>query len=262
MPSPRRFLTVLLLGLLLGPLAAAPALAQPASSSTSDPALARVDSLRQAGAFEAALEQLQALQDEHGDRPAVLWRLSFTQVDRAKRLDAKDARTPLYEQALTAANAALQLDSTNAHAHLAKAVAEGRIALDAGTRERVRRSRAVRRHADRALVLDSTLAGAYHVRGRWNREVADLGFFERAIVKTIYGGLPKASFEQAVQDFRRAIALEDRAFHHLELARTYLKMDRSSDARAELKAALSVPNQDPFDPRYKEEARRLLDDLE
>lgn len=258
----RWLLTLPLLGLLLAASTPGPAVAQATAATALDSALARTDSLRQAGAFDTALERLQTLRDEHGDRASILWRLSFTQVDRAKRLDEKDARSSLYENALTAANAALQVDSTNAHAHLAKAVAEGRIALDAGTRERVRRSRAVRRHADRAIALDSTLAGAFHVRGRWNREVADLGFFERAIVKTIYGGLPEASFEQAVRDFRRAIALEDRAFHHLELARTYLKMDRPSDARAELEAALAVPNQDPFDPRYKEEARRLLDDLE
>jgi tetratricopeptide (TPR) repeat protein len=141
------------------------------------------------------------------------------------------------------------------------AVAEGRAALDAGTRERIERSRAIKRHADRAIALDSTLDGAYHTRGRWHREVEDIGFFQRAIVKTVYGGLPESSIEQAVQDFQRAIELNDEVFHHLELAKTYLQMDRPDAARRELQTALDMPGTDPFAPRYKEEARDLLDDL-
>lgn len=233
-----------------------------AEASLTASVFSQVDSLRQTGAFEAALARLDSLRARHGDHPDILWRQSLTRVDLAKTYDEKDERKPLYEEALQEADAALQADSTSGHAHLAKAVAEGRIALDAGTRERVRRSRAIKRHADRAIALDSTLAGAYHVRGRWHREVDDLGFFERAIVKTVYGGLPDASFEQAVRDFRRALELEERSFHYLELGKTYLKMDRTVDARRALQAALEVPNHDPFAPRYKDEARELLEDLD
>jgi tetratricopeptide (TPR) repeat protein len=233
-----------------------------AASAALTASLQQVDSLRQAGDFAGALARLDSLHARSGAHPGILWRRSLTRVDRAKTVDDKDARTPLYEQALSDAKAALAADSTSGHAHLAIAVAEGRLALDAGTRERVRRSRAVKAHADRALALDSTLAGAYHVRGRWHREVDDLGFFERAIVKTVYGGLPDASFEQAVQDFRRAIDLEERTFHYLELGKTYLTMDRPAEARQSLQAAVDAPNHDPFAPRYKEEARELLDDLD
>jgi hypothetical protein len=185
----------------------------------------------------------------------------MTEVDIARTLDGKDARTPHYERGLTLADAALAADAANAHAHLAKAVAEGRLALDAGTRERVQRSRAVKEHADRAIELDSTLDGAYHTRARWNREVSDLNFFERTIVKTVYGGLPKSSFEQSVRDFKRAIELHDERFHHLELAKTYLKMDREGDARRELETVLEMPAEEPFDSQYAEEARTLLEDL-
>lgn len=249
------------LGVLLGVLAS-PAPAQTASDSTEwAPALSQTDSLRQAGAFEEALARLDSLHARNGDQAEILWRRSLTRVDLAKTRDEKDVRTPLYDDALSDAETALATDSTSASAHLAKAVAEGRLALDAGTRERVRRSRAVKKHADRAIDLDSTLAGAYHVRGRWHREVDDLGFFERAIVKTVYGGLPEASSEQAVTDFQRALKFEERAFHYLELGKTYLQMDRSDDAQEALQAALDVPNHDPFASRYKDEARELLDEL-
>lgn len=202
---------------------------------------------------------LHSLRSEHGDRVELLWRASFTRVDLGKISD--NGAQSHYQEALELAETALATDSSNAHAHLAKAVAEGRLALDAGTKERVRRSRAIERHANWAIELDSTLASAYHVRARWNREVSDLNFFERTVVKTVYGGLPESSFEQAVRDFKRAIELEDRRFHHLELAKTYLKMDRPEEAKAELEMVLSLPPQDPFAERYKEEAEKLLDEL-
>jgi tetratricopeptide (TPR) repeat protein len=227
-----------------------------------DSALVQVDDLRQAGDFQDALSRLSALRDEYGDDVGILWRQSLTHVDVAKTIDDADAVAQRYRTALQRADAALAADTTNAHAHLAKAVSEGRIALDAGTRERVQRSRAVKEHADRAIELDDTLPGAFHARGRWNREVSDLNFFERAIVKTVYGGLPEASFEAAVEDFKRAIALENVRFHHLELAKTYLKMDREADAKAELQTVLELPAQEPFDDQYREEAQALLDDLD
>lgn len=220
-----------------------------------------VDSLRTSGDFRQALSQLSTLQSEHPANAEILWRLALTRVDIGEQFDSEKQQSSLYTQALTNAEAALQADSTNAHSHLAVAISQGRVALNAGTKEKIRRSRAVKHHADRAIELDPDLAAAYHVRARWNREVADLGFFERAIVKTVYGGLPEASFEQSVVDFEKAIALEDKIIHHLEIARTYVKMDRESDAQKHLQTALAMDATDPDDPKNKREARELLDDI-
>jgi len=229
------------------------------------PALAAVDSLRQAGAFREALGRLSTLQNRlsPGDSLAddVGWRLAVTRIDLGETSDSDRTRTSLYRQALKDAQAALAADSSSAYAHLALAVAQGRAALRADTRERVRRSRAVEHHANRAIALDSTLAPAYHVRGRWHREVADLGFFERTLVRAVYGGLPEASFAQAVRDFQQAIRLQDKVIHRLELGKTYLAMDKRQNARRALQAALKMEPIDPDGPRHQEEARRLLRDL-
>ena len=231
------------------------------ATSSPDAALAEVDSLREAGAFRDAFGQLNSLRNEHPNHAGVLSRLAFTRVDIGEQADSDRQRENLYSQALDDAQAALEADSSDANAHLAMAIAQGRVALTAGTKEKIRRSRAVKQHADRAIEIDPGLAAAYHVRARWNREVADLGFFSRAIVKTVYGGLPEASFEQAVKDFKTAIQKEDKIVHHLELARTYVKMDRASDARSELETVLAMDASDPDDPMHKRDARELLDDL-
>ena len=226
-----------------------------------DSALERVERLRADGQFDEALGALQTLRKRHGEHVSLLWRASLTQVDLGKVVREKEKAQPHYKKANALADSALSVDSTNAPAHLAKAVAEGRLALDAGTKERVRRSRKIKEHADRAIELDSTLAGAFHVRGRWNREVSDLNFFERTIVKTVYGGLPESSFDQAVEDFKAAISLEDVRFHHLELAKTYLKMDREAEAREQLNIVLELPKKEYFGDRHLEEAKALLDEI-
>lgn len=170
-------------------------------------------------------------------------------------------RTRYYREALDAAKAAAAADSTRARSHPAIAVAQGRAALNAGTQERIRRSRAVRCHADRVLAIDSTLAPAHHVRGRWHGEAADLGVFKRTIVRTVYGGLPDASFGEATKNFKRALDFEDEIHHHLELGKTYLELDRPEAARVELQKVVDVSSPDPFAPDYKSEARALLNDL-
>ncbi len=227
-----------------------------------DRSLVTVDSLRINGAFRDALSQLDALNEQYGDDVSVLWRMSVARTNLAKTTSDEQEIETLYQEALDLANTALAVDTMAARAHYAKAVAEGRMALNAGTRERVERSRAVKKHADRSIELDSTLAEAYHTRARWHREVSDLGFLERTVVKTIYGGLPDASFEQSVRDFQRAIELEKERFHYLELAKTYLKMDRDEDAAEELRALLDLSPQGPFDEKYGYQAQQLLNEAD
>lgn len=219
--------------------------------------LAMVDELRKQGQFMDAFGRLNTLLGDYPDDVEVLWRLSATEVN----LGEQRGSTSLYEQGLETANRALEADSTNGLAHFVRSMAEGRLALEAGTREQIERSRAVKYHADRAIELDESLDGALNARGQWNREVASLGFMSRAIVRTVYGGLPDASYERAVEDFKAALDIEDRILHRYELARTYAVMDQPEKAREQIEILLDMPNVYYDDPDLKEDARALLNDL-
>lgn len=232
--------------------------AQPADSIA---AFAEIDRLREEGEFRQAFARLNSLRSDHPDHPGVLWRLARTKVDLGEQAEREDEQERFYREALVDAEAAVAADSTSAQAFLAAAIAAGRVGLIAGTREKVERSREVKEYVDRALELNPDMPAAYHVRGRWNYEVASLGFFSRAVVRTVYGGLPDASYEAAVEDFERSIELDERVVDRLELGRTYLALDQEARARAQFERALELPNVDPDDPTYKEEARRLLDEI-
>lgn len=249
-------------GMWLAVAAALPPHVQAQAADGLQATLNQVDQLRTEGAFREAFATLTGLRQEHPNTAAVLWRLSRTKVDLGEQRTREEEREQFYRDALADAEAAIESDATNAHAYLAGAIAAGRVGLISGTREKVEMSRTVKEYADRALTLNDALPAAYHVRARWNYEVASLGFFSRAIVRAVYGGLPDASYEAAVEDFERSIALDDRVVDRLELGRTYIAMDQEDKAREQLQTALDLPNKDPDDPQYKDEARELLDELD
>lgn len=253
--------SILVAGMLLFP---APGAAQLVPHvPTPESALTLVDTLRGQGDFREARSRLTTLRSQYGDYAGILWRLSLTHGELARTANGRRAVDDHRQKALALADKALMVDSLNAHVHLSKAVAEQRLTLTAGTEERVQRYRAVKAHADRAIELDSTLDGAYQIRARWHHEVADLDFFQRVfLVPVVYGGLPDASFEESVRDYKRAIELHDERFYHLELAKTYLEMGRRAEAEKELMTVLDLPPVGPFDERYGDHAREILNDFE
>lgn len=251
-------LTFLSLRLLTAPVHAQTA--SPVSPSV-ETALSEIDSLRSEGQFETAHRRVDSLAEVHPRHVEIQIRKSLLHSDLGKQSDTEDEARAQFRRALEAADRALVIDSTHAWAHFVKALAEGRLTLHVGTSERVRRSRAVKRHADRAIALDSTIAPAYHLRGRWHREVASINFVKRALVKAFYGGLPDASVEQSVRDFQRAIALESRPYNHLELGKTYREMGRDDAAREQFQLALQTSGS-PFDAEYKAEAQSILNKMD
>jgi tetratricopeptide (TPR) repeat protein len=220
--------------------------------------LASIDSLRDAGEYGRAMALLDSLTAVHGEKAALLWRIAWTHVDIGEATRDSGEQERMYRRAAEEARRAVELDPADASAHMVQAIAVGRVALTAGTREKIELSRQVRESADEAIRLDQTLDGAYHVRARWHHEVASLGFVSRNVVRLVYGGLPEASYELAVEDFLRAIRLNDRVLHRLELARTYLAMGYRSEARSHLEHAVEMVDDDANARVYREEANQLL----
>ena len=242
-------------------LAALLLIAGPVRAQTSpDVSVAQADSLWQQGQFEAALQELEALDEAAPKNAEALWRLARVKADLGEEAP-EDEQERWYRDALEDATAAVELDSASADAHVARAIASGRVGLISGTKEKVRRSREVKESVDRAIALDPNNALAYHIRGRWHYEVASLGFFARAALNLVYGGLPDASYEQALQDLQRANAIEDLVINHVELGKTYLKLDEEAEARAAFQRALDHPSVYPKDDLYKEQARERLEEM-
>jgi len=166
---------------------------------------------------------------------------------------------PAGEQALAYARRAVELAPENAVNVLSLAICYGKMGIYGDTRAKIGYSRLVKIEAERAAALDPNYDWAQHVLGRWHYEVADLGVAKRFFVRLIYGGLPAASFEEAIRRLERAVALApNRVPHHLELGFAFLAAGRVADARASFARGLALPSTELYDESSKQRAREAL----
>jgi FimV-like protein len=193
-----------------------------------------------------------------------LWKCSELSSRIGNREKDKKAKIDFFVAAKTYAETALLIDSNNSDANYAMSVALGYLALQSKTiKEKVAKINDVKKYADRAISLNSENARAWFVLGRWHFEVASLNLLERSAVKLFYGGLPKASFEEAISSFDKAARL-DKYFvaNSLMTAKTYIQTGDKDKAILQLNKVIKMPSRTEDDPAYKNEAARLLDLLQ
>ncbi len=234
------------------------------SATGADDAMARGDAAYARFDNDAALEHyLQAVETQPDDASAH-WKVARALADVGAAIEEADSDRArgLYERSVTAARRAVALAPESADTHFILALAVGRLALFEGPRTRIELSREVKREADRAIELDPGHDGAHFILGRWHYEIATLGWFQKAMAKVIYGGVPPgASVERAADLFARAIDLDaTRPGYHLEYARALIKLDRDAEARQQLNLCIELPQVYWEDPAYKAEAAEMLDD--
>ncbi len=211
---------------------------------------------------EASLEYYQKAYDLDSTNYDVCWKLSRAFVDVGETLD-DDPRAEYYIKGNFYAQKAVELNPEGAKGHRSFSIAIGRVALDAGAKERVRLSKEVKKEVDLAIKLDPNDDIAYHVLGRWNRKLANLSWIERGFANMFLGGVPEdASDENAVASFKKAIEINPGYInHHLELGMTYEMIDMEEEAKAEYQKCLNLPKSSAADDRHKVTAKEKLDDL-
>ena len=193
----------------------------------------------------------------------ILWRVSKQYSQLMVDAKSNSERKRLGQLALAAAQKAVAADPANSQAHLSLAIAYGRIALNQPARRKIEMSKLVRQEAEAAVRLDPKNDYAWHVLGRWNYEIANFNSLLKALAQAIYGQLPNASNEKAIDYFSRAIALQPRRVaHHLELARAYLALGDKEKARDEINRGISLPSVEKEDEENKARARATLKQLQ
>lgn len=160
-------------------------------------------------------------------------RIGYHQVGQANQ-------TRYYRVGEYLAKKAIALDEKSPDAHFAYALALGRLTENASSKEKLAIAKLLKKEADRVVELDPKHAGAWHVLGRWHRELANIGSFEKAMINTFFGGMPPgASYDKAIECFNKCIAIEnDCILHHYELANTYYQMGNKEKCRTHLNDAM------------------------
>ena len=133
----------------------------------------------------------------------------------------------------------------------------------ASGKDKVRLARDVENNFSKMLELRPDYAPPYIGLGIYYREVANLNFLLKFMVKKILGGLPDGSLEDSKEMLIKAVELApDKVFTHYELAITYLDLEENEKVIYHLQKVLELPSTDHLDSIKKKTATKILKDLQ
>src|SRR5881394_1877051 len=231
--------------------------------------IARGDSAYTALAPQQALAHYRAALALDSLNYQALWKAGRELVDIAKQITGKNdsskhLRDSLYTQARAFGESAVRVNPTGADGHFTIGQALGRLSRTKGGKERVRFAKIIYDEGMKAIELDSTHDGAYHLVGAWHAEVKRLSGFQKFFAKALFGGgfLDKGNWADAQRYLERAVALKPQnIFHRLDLAEVYVDLGKYSKAREQLTTIATLPIADVLDSDYQKEAAQLLEDI-
>jgi tetratricopeptide (TPR) repeat protein len=239
-----------------------PAGVSPSPSSAVDAAVERGNHAYARGQLREALAAYRTAAGEDAAHFGALCGLARVESELGEEAPGEERRR-LAAAAVEHARAAVKLAPDLAQGHVWLAVALAQEAQMEGPKTRAGLWREIKSELDRAIGIDPGIARAYLERGRWNRRLSSRGIWERAVSKVLLAHVPRgASMDNAVRDLEKAVELApDDIQSHMELARTYLKLNRLRDARRELERAVAIPAGRPRDSGLQTEARDQLEKL-
>lgn len=192
-----------------------------------------------------------------------LWKAAELTSRIGNRLkDAKQRVAPLTE-GRKYADEALAADPFSADAHYAAASTAARLATVTSGKEKARHLRDMKFYADTALRINPKHARALYTMGKWHYEVFNLNVTEKAAVKVLFGGMPKATIEDAIEYFEKARTADPLLIvNYLDLANAYVKNHRTDKAIEVLNRMVKLPPKTEDDNQYKAQGKKLLDSLQ
>jgi tetratricopeptide (TPR) repeat protein len=193
---------------------------------------------------------------------SLLVKISRQYVLKMNDLPQKAAKIATCRTGLAYAERAVAAAPSECDPHLSVAICLGKLTPYLSNRESIEASRQIKTSADKAVKFNPKNDYAWHILGRWHQALANIGGASRMLAGVIYGTLPTASNDTAVQCFQKAMALNPkRLIHVVELGRTYAMMGRKAEAKKYLEMGLAMPNKEKDDPETKQRARASLKEV-
>ena len=135
------------------------------------------------------------------------------------------------------------------------------MALISSAKEKVAASRDIKKYAELAIQYDPSHGGAYHLLGKWNYEVANLNWAERAAANMLFGGIPEGSLDEAIKDYLKAITFEPNIIlYYLNLAIALKQGAYYDEEKKVLDRALALKPATEDDPSYIAQCKALLEE--
>jgi tetratricopeptide (TPR) repeat protein len=193
------------------------------------------------------------------NNPQVLINLSQDYSNAIETASGQSQKAAYAALSLEYAKRAVHAAPNNSDAHSSLSIAYGKMTDFVDNKTKIEYSKVIKSEAEKAVELNPSNDYALLVLARWNFDMATLNPFLKVIAESLYGHLPPASKEKAVEYFQKAIAAApDRIIHHAEYARALEAMGRTQEAKAEWLKVTQLKPSDADDRRYVAEAEKKL----
>jgi tetratricopeptide (TPR) repeat protein len=225
---------------------------------------------KQADNFETQLKETEALNvykqiliAEPANMKALL-KATELSCSTGERLPIKNDKRLTFESALAYAQRMVKADSTNADSYYALALASGKMTgVETENKKVIAYVRDIKINADKALKINPNHAMANFAEGKWHYELVTLNGFKKLAVKTLYGGLPEPSIDDAIKYLEKCKTLAPYfALNYLTLAKAYKENSRPAQAIEVLNRLVKLPIRVFDDTAIKAEGQKMLQDLQ
>jgi tetratricopeptide (TPR) repeat protein len=227
--------------------------------------LQKADRLDDNDHFLEAITILKGLEKGDPMNVEILYRISRVESDLVDDLpdDAKKKGHDYAVESMAYAKRAIEADPQSSEAHLAAAIAYGVMTDFVDDRTKMEYSKLIKDEAEKAIELDPKNDYAYLVLARWNFEMTQLNPILKGMAELLYGQMPPASQEKALEDFQQAIEIApNRMIHHFSYGEALAKLGRKDEARAEYQKVLRLPPTCREERGYQQKAASGLKTLE
>lgn len=208
---------------------------------------------------DAAINVLKQAEKINPNNPDVLIKLSQDYSDKIDAVRDRSEKLHFANLCLEYAKKAVREAPDNSDAHVCLSVAYGKMTDFTDNKTKMQYSKVVKSEAERAVELNSKNDLALFILARWNFDMATLNPLLKGIAQALYGQLPPASKEKAIEYFQRAIAAApQRLMYRGAYAEALESMGRTQEAKAEWLKVKQLKPTDREDQKYLAEAGAKL----
>ena len=169
-----------------------------------------------------------------------------------------------YNDGFAYAQKAWQVDSNSTISCYIMAGAKGKLTeVETDKKKVVGYVRDIKNLADRGLRINPNDGKMNFLEGKWHYEMVTLNWAKRLAVKALYGGLPDGNLDSCIsylEKCRQQDIYNVRNF--LMLAKAYKESNEPTKTTDILNKLLKLPTSCLDDKDYKEEAKKMLEELQ
>jgi len=219
--------------------------------------LEKADHLFDDNKFQETVDFLKTLA---ADNPEVLWRSGRALFKVSGTETNSSAKAEMIREAYKLIADSIEKDDQNFASHKWYAILlDAKSNLD-GIKERVTQLENVKSHMQRAIELNPKDPTSRYILGEFAFGLADLPWYQRKIVSTIFATPPTGTYEEALENFLKAEELEANFYsmNKLMIGKCYYQLKDNEKAKEYLTQAVNITVQNEDDRKCKEEAASLL----